>query len=132
MTDAVAAAAVPRFDGAEAWARLNEETRAQIGAAALEAVIADLGCEITIDPRLQRAFAAAHEVCAGILIDLAVAAMPALDEQLASDDADQVLPLPSALGAVCRLCGCSQNDACGLGCSRVAEDLCSACEGAAS
>ncbi len=123
----------PRFDGATAWDRLDDDTKARIGAAALEAVIAEVGHELASEAREQRAFAAAWEHCSGVLADVVIAALPELDELLASDQASAAsLPLPASLGAVCRLCGCSQNDACGLGCSWTEDDLCSACDGAPS
>ncbi len=128
-----APAARARFDGAATWDQLDDAAKARIGAAALEAVIADFGYELASEPREARAFAAASELCFGVLTDVVMAALPELDELLASDQASAArVPLPLSLGPVCRLCGCSQNDACGFGCSWADDDLCSACEGAPS
>ncbi len=113
---------VTRFDGIEAWSKLPAEQQAVIGALALELIVACHG-EDTCD---------LHEVCpyeaSRTLIERQ------LQEIVSDAMADQVeawaksgTPVPSALGKVCRDCGCSHFDPCEEGCWWATDDLCTTC-----
>ena len=117
-----------RFDGAEAWARLEPEAQTAIGAAALEFVVARLGMDVSYDEPAECVFEAAEHAVGVILEECATEHM--LD--VGAIPPDQVPGIPSLLGPVCRQCGCTERDACwtppwGEGCSWVEPDLCSAC-----
>lgn len=53
---------------------------------------------------------------------------PKLADDECDDDCNDVCP-KLAGESVCRVCGCSKEDACEGGCSWVEDDLCSACQG---
>lgn len=122
----------PRFDGAEAWAKLTPEQQAAIGAIALEFVVnwngLDANATMTMTPRL-RPFERAESILCDMLhqtvSDAALDAYPWLhDDKLP-------VPIPSLLGPVCRVCGCSENDPClsenGWACGWAENDLCTGC-----
>jgi len=120
-----------RFDGAATWKSLTVHHQQAIGAIALE-IVAAWYCQEN-DPDqvnrheetpLTRAASAADALLLMRLQEAFVEAVPrsALEHQGKPR-------LPSLLGAVCRACGCSQNDACQpFSCSWVEPDLCSACK----
>jgi hypothetical protein len=124
---------VERFDGAAHWAKLSREAKDEIGAIALELVVAwhcqnrayeDFPQEVPGGAALLRAADAADQ----LLIDLLRSAfVDNIEEaELASEDGKP--RIPALLGPICRSCGCSQCDACQpLSCSWVEPDLCSAC-----
>lgn len=124
---------INRFDGAAEWAKLAQETQAEIGATALELLAAwwvqECAChpEDGSDPLL-RAADAADFLLINRLRELMVDAVPFE----ALKDADGEALLPSLLGPVCRECGCSQDDACPQGCGWAEADLCTACRGRAA
>jgi hypothetical protein len=64
-----------------------------------------------------------------LLIDkLMTAVQDAIIEKVPALGDDALpMPIPSLLGAVCRRCGCTQEDACEGGCGWEEADLCSAC-----
>ncbi|MBE7198371.1 MAG: hypothetical protein INR70_11290 [Parafilimonas terrae] len=117
-----------RFDGADAWSKLPGDVRAEIGALALELAAAmslQHRCSQDDLPEIY------HRTCDAALVeltrDLEALAAVALPTG-AFEASDGRMPrIPSLLGGVCRVCGCSQNDACGNGCGWAAEDLCTAC-----
>ena len=117
-----------RFDGAEAWSRLDPDTQARIGIAALELVCAqNLSERVEEDELPERYERIAFAACAEMERDLNAEIVDALPRE-AFEASDGHLPrIPSALGGVCRACGCSQNFACEGGCGWAAEDLCTAC-----
>ena len=117
-----------RFDGAEAWAKLDPETQARIGISALELVCAlNLSERVEEDELPERYERIAFAAYAEMERDLNAEIVDALPRE-AFEASDGRLPsIPSALGAVCRACGCSQNFACDGGCGWAADDLCTAC-----
>lgn len=124
-------AAFERFDGADAWSKLQAEVQAEIGAIALELVLVwhmlDLegpGPESALPPVLSRVASASDALLMGGLEATVIEALP----DGAFVTARFGIPrIPSLLGGVCHACGCSQNDACDEGCGWAAEDLCAAC-----
>lgn len=117
-----------RFDGAAAWAALPPEHQAAIGAAALEIVVNWSGLDSDNDASLIRPFEAADSLLLDTLQSAVEAALP---KAIAADPP----PVPSRLGPVCRVCGCSEHDAC-FGpdgpCAWAEDDLCTACAGGAA
>ena len=119
-----------RFDGAAVWADLPAEQQSRIGAIALELLAAwyaqEMGRAELLDDEtpLSRAGGAADFLLINELRELLVEAVPR-----AALEIDGQPRLPSMLGSVCRVCGCSHRDACGFGCYWIADDLCSACAG---
>lgn len=132
--------AIPRFDGARAWALLKPQEQARIGAIALElaaawraqavarAEAAASGRDMLVEgcTPIERAAEAAD---LKLVAELEVAALRAVP-QLAQD----LALIPSRLGMVCDPCGCSEFDACvdphhpgTRGCCWVASNRCSAC-----
>lgn len=116
-----------RFDGAAVWDELTGGEQAEIGAIALELLAAWWAQEQASDPHdgedaLLRAADAAEMLLINMLRDTLVEAVPR--ELLEVDGQPR---LPSLLGPVCRGCGCSQNDACDVGCGWHEPDLCTAC-----
>jgi hypothetical protein len=126
--------AMPRFDGAAAWATLSPEQQAEIGSIALEYVLALNGVGGLFDPLTltvrDRAFIAADALLIGLLGEAVEKAFPEIVQPLGEWPVP--LPFPSRLGAICRECGCSQDDGCRGGCAWVESDLCSACVGRSS
>jgi hypothetical protein len=126
-------AKLPRFDGAAAWAMLTAEDRAAIGAIALEYVVNMHGEDayftgLEAKPEA-RPFIAGQPALMDMLMNAVAEAIansdPVLNEAL-NDDA-QPVPIPSLLGGVCRICRCSDYDACPEGCGWAEPDLCTAC-----
>lgn len=109
-----------RFDGAVAWSRLTTEQQAAIGAIALEIVVNWNGQEAYDDFAQTRPFDAGDPILLDALHD---AVATAIADVIAADP----LPVPSLIGGVCRMCGCTQNDACDVGCGWAQGDLCTAC-----
>ncbi|MCX5495772.1 hypothetical protein OSH11_13745 [Kaistia dalseonensis] len=118
-----------RFNGSVAWAALSPAAQAEIGAIALELVAAFHCMEAAGHGPIQTA----EDRAADAAVDaLDVRLVAAFREHIGDDAllaADGHMRLPSLLGPVCCSCGCSEHDACGLGCSWVEPDLCSACQG---
>jgi hypothetical protein len=118
-----------RFDGAAAWATLMPDQQAEIGAIALEYMIAVTGRDAYRDigglDLLARPFEAAEALLLGQLYesieDALAATVPALNDDV------EFVPIPSRLGAVCRACACSEFDPCPEGCGWAESDLCTAC-----
>jgi hypothetical protein len=118
-----------RFDGAAAWAKLSQEERDEIGALALELVVTCHGEDAHFTghdaEREARPFLAV-----GPLVQdrLKGAVDEALREELpALFDDESPIPIPSALGPVCRVCLCSEEDPCEAGCGWADADVCTAC-----
>lgn len=122
-----------RFDGQAAWAALSPEQQAEIGALALEYIIAEAAmgtaaqdCDAWGNPTpLARACIMAELSVGKMLADTAVLAIAPIVPFLL--DASLPVPIPSLLGPVCRACGCSTDDPCEGGCGWAEEDLCTAC-----
>ncbi|MFY9291640.1 MAG: hypothetical protein WAP03_13215 [Methylorubrum rhodinum] len=116
-----------RFDGAAAWAALDDAQRAVIGAHALEIVLVlhlqDLEGQETLSDPFARIASAADS--------LLVPTFEALVRDALSDDAFMAPNgqprVPSLLGDICRVCACSYHDPCPEGCGWAAEDLCTVC-----
>lgn len=119
----------PRFDGAAVWPTLTAEQQAAIGAIALEFVVNWNGEDAYfsgIDAMAEaRPFIAAQPLLSDLLMQTVQDALANRVPALGDDNLP--VPIPSLLGAVCRACGCSENDACDEGCSWAEADLCSAC-----
>lgn len=128
IADLLLRPASERFNGAAAWAQLTTEAQAAIGALALELAltwnIENRSYEDDLPVRFDRAAIAARREIERALTCEIVDALPA-DAFVASDE--RLPRIPSLLGGVCSVCGCSQNDACAEGCGWAAEDLCTAC-----
>lgn len=119
-----------RFDGRQAWARLTELEKEEIGALALEYIVAwngmDANESTTMTPLL-RAFERADCLLGDMLhnkVAIALAdAVPSLNTET------EPVPLPSLLGPVCRVCGCTEYDPCEDVCGWAEPDLCTSCAG---
>lgn len=137
-----------RFYGPAAWAELAPEHQARIGALALELVqtwhLQGRVFEDGLDERLGRAAEAADVLLVDLLSsEVREAIENATELPGLSASAVRALAFPpgpsldgpegapqvaSALGPICRTCGCSERDSCQpLGCSWVEPDLCSSC-----
>jgi hypothetical protein len=114
--------AIPRFDGAAAWAMLSKPEKDEIGAAAIELVIASKAAFATedLDPITHRASRAAGEKIVNLLDD---AVATALTDRMAFKEP----PVPSLVGDICERCGCTQEDACDGGCAWERPGLCTLC-----
>lgn len=118
-----------RFDGGEAWAKLSAGQQAEIGAIALEYVVAAYGRDAYADQDGEALLARAHEAAEALLHgqlheavqDALADMMPALDDEAA------LVPVPLRLGRVCRACACSEYDPCPEGCGWKEPDLCTSC-----
>lgn len=127
ISELMARPAPERFDGAEAWTELPPAAQAAIGAVALELTLAwhlqdaaGPGPESALPP------VAARVAGSQLMAELEATVLDALPEgAFAAPDGGP--RLPSLIGGVCRVCGCSQNDACPGSCGWAAEDLCTAC-----
>jgi hypothetical protein len=120
----------PRFDGAAMWASLTSQQQAEIGAIALEFIVNANGEDAYFTGLEAKPEARPFIAGQRLLIDkLMIAVQDAIIEKVPAlgDDALPV-PIPSLLGAVCRQCGCTQEDACKDGCGWAEPDLCSACD----
>lgn len=120
---------LPRVDGGEAWAKLSAEQQSEIGAIALEYVIASNGRDAYGDFVREALLARAHEAAETLLHgqlheavqDALAGIVPALDDETA------LMPIPLRLGRVCRACACSEYDPCPEGCGWKEPDLCTSC-----
>ncbi len=115
------------FDGATVWATLTPDQRVEIGAPALESVVAfKVLCFTGFDD-----VALASERAVEASIDAAHAEMEACvdahvyQEQMYDQDGKPLVP--SVVGMFCRRCGCSQYGACDGGCDWAEPYLCTAC-----
>lgn len=114
-----------RFNGAEAWAKLTPEQQAEIGAIALELVICQNGEDAHEgDGRLSRIFFNGYAQIDQALMD---AVSDALNNRMPEVLNDHDIPVPSLIGPVCRVCGCSEYDPCEDVCGWAEDDLCTAC-----
>lgn len=115
---------IPRFDGAQAWACLDPEQQAAIGAVAMELAVANLVASLTKpdEPRHRAAMRGGM-----VLVELSLRATFKTFSASERLQIERDLPVPSLIGVVCRRCGCSQEDACEGGCSWAEADLCTAC-----
>jgi hypothetical protein len=125
-------AELARFDGADAWASLTPVAQGEIGAIALEFAyaIGILDGKIPgLDPLDERS-ARALDAAGHLLVDELMRAFADHLPELVLAAAGGAPLIPSRLGPVCRVCGCSQSDACGSGpyaCAWAEPDLCTAC-----
>ena len=126
--------AFERFDGAAHWASLSAEAQAEIGAIALQLVVAwrcqdrayeDFPEERPGGAELLRVADASDQLA----IDMLRGAFADHVSEEALDDAQGRPRIPSLLGPICRCCACSNLDACRPSCSWVEPDLCSGCVG---
>lgn len=128
LSDLLLRPAPERFDGTAAWSQLAPEAQAAIGALTLELaltwVIENRSYEDDLPVLFDRAAMAARREIERALAGEIGDALP--EDAFVASDA-RMPRIPSFLGGVCRVCGCSQNDACDAGCGWVAEDLCTAC-----
>ena len=91
-----------RFDERTAWLALPPAAQESLGVAAIALAVAAYGAEVAEDEIQERSFlAAAH----GAQEDIAT-----LTDGVFSRD--EVPGIPASLGQVCRVCGCSDYDAC--------------------
>jgi hypothetical protein len=118
-----------RFDGYRAWTNLPVEEKEAIGPALLEFLCAQRALDASDGGPGERAAIAALDLLDGELMALLEPVMPPGFFYGAP------APLPSRLGRVCRVCGCSERYACveadGMGCSWAEPDLCTVCAPAA-
>jgi hypothetical protein len=119
----------PRFDGATAWVSLTPEQQAFIGAIALEFVVNMHGEDAYFTGLEAKPEARPFIAGAPLLSDML---MTAVDDAIrdsvpALHDDELPIPIPSSLGPVCRVCRCSEEDACDGGCGWAEPDLCTAC-----
>lgn len=127
--DKTDAPALPRFDGAAFWATLTPEQQEEIGAIALELIVNQNGEDAYFTGLEAKPEARPFLAATPLLNDLLMQAVQdAIGDSLPalSDDALPV-PIPSLLGPVCRVCRCSEQDACDEGCGWADDDLCTAC-----
>jgi hypothetical protein len=114
-----------RFDGAAAWAWLSQAACDELGPILLEFLCAQRALDASDGGPGERAAIAALDLLDGELMALLEPVMPTGFFYGAP------APLPSRLGPVCRVCGCSERYACisahGLACEWAEPDLCSAC-----
>lgn len=120
-----------RFDGAAAWAALNDAQRAEIGAQALEIVLIwhlqDLevaGPESTLPPVYARVASATDSI---LMPGLETLVRDCLPEDAFTAPDGTTPRVPSLVGGICRVCGCTHFDPCPEGCGWADEDLCTAC-----
>ena len=117
----------PRFNGNVAWAHLRREQQNEIGEMILELIMCQNGQDFYDDkePRLQRPFEAGWSM---INHDLAELVNEHLQDRIPEMLGDNNhIPIPSLIGPVCRICGCSECDACPNNCGWVESDLCTKC-----
>lgn len=118
-----------RFDGAAIWQTLSQEEKDAIGAAALELVSAHFCMEEASNggpfqtPESRAADASVEAADAALHLAFCEAVL-----QSELTDGEDRLKFPSVIGAICRTCGCSQNDACFPPCGWAEADLCSGCK----
>ena len=120
-----------RFNGASAWAMLKPEVQAAIGAIALEYIINIEGLALPLDfqnlTARDRAFIAADAL---LSCKLHETVCDALHSHVPAALGGYQIPIPSQLGQICRVCGCSEFDPCREGCGWSEDDLCTACKAA--
>jgi hypothetical protein len=115
------------FDGVAVWATLTPDQQAEIGARALEYVVAAWVLTYDGDPDTSLAWARAGEAS----IDAAQMELESCvnthigQERMYDQDGKPLVP--SVVGMFCRRCGCSQYDACDGGCDWAEPYLCTAC-----
>lgn len=102
--EATAAAGIARFDGRDAWGKIPPDQQVIIGAIALELVVAAHAAQFPNCEAIERAALAAQRL-AGAYLQHNVIGTLALAE-------DTPPRIPSCLGRVCHVCGCSEHDAC--------------------
>jgi hypothetical protein len=136
-----------RFDGFDAWRKLNRGQQAQIGALALELIVAQHGIDYASEEATNRwltSFHVSEILLEDALGDCVVATLGQHFPKLFDEDAQppSPVPIPSILGHVCRVCLrseydpmcdiCPESDPCVHGCSWAETDLCTACAGGQS
>jgi hypothetical protein len=122
----------PRFDGLATWPKLSPEEQAEIGALALELVVASRGEDVVYCSGLEETPVARPFLTAATLLNdkLEDTVSDAIaSTALAHHDHARRMPLPSLIGPICRSCGCYHEDPCDEGCGWAEEDLCTACVG---
>lgn len=125
---AMATPAPERFVGAEAWVKLPSAVKDEIGAMVLELIAAHhLGLRVYQDDLSDTFERIANAADTELTRDLYAVVIDALPRDAFEASDGRTPRIPSLLGGVCRVCGCSQNDACAEGCGWAAEDLCTAC-----
>ena len=131
----------PRFDGLAAWPKLSPEEQAEIGALALELVVASRGMDVAYCSGLEETPVARPFLSAATFIndkledavgDAIVGAVPAFDDALSDAIASAALAHHDHARRICRSCGCYHEDPCEGGCGWAEEDLCTACVGRTS
>jgi len=117
---------IDRFDGISAWPKLPAEQQLEIGAIALELVVAWFAEELASVPGADDRILRAADAADMLLLDqLRRAVTDALPADVIGEHA--TARIPSLLGQVCKGCGCSECDACEGGCGWAEPDLCTAC-----
>lgn len=117
-----------RFDGAAIWHSLTREQMDAIGTAALELVSAHFCMEQSSDglpyqtPESRAADAAVDAADQALHVAFVEAVL-----QCELTDGEDRLKIPSIVGPICLVCGCTQNDACAEGCGWAKPDLCTSC-----
>jgi hypothetical protein len=98
-----------RFSGAEAWAKLTPEQQAEIGAIALELIVSREGNYLHFETRttLSGLFDHCEAVIEGLIEDTI---RDALHSRVPEVLNDHHIPIPSLVGQVCRICGCTSTD----------------------
>lgn len=114
----------PRYDGSRAAAHLSRAQRDQLAGLALEMVVAQDGalkCELRSE---ERPYQAAEALIRGEVCEIAAGVLP---DELAGPAKP---PIPACIGTICRVCGCSEHDACDGPdgpCGWAERDLCTHC-----
>lgn len=128
-------ARIHRFHGAEAWPLISRDAQAAIGAIALELVSAWWAQEQGAVPDMPDKYLRAGEAAEPSLLEALRETVTLALTTARLDGPDGYPRIPSILGEVCNVCGCSQHDACQGGCAWAGDHLCTACvpkrEGAA-
>jgi hypothetical protein len=118
-----------RFDGAAIWPTLTREQQADLGAAALNLVVAwrgedERGADLDF---LHSPFIRAAEQAASAAQDDLIIAFDAAIAAGAIETPSGQLRLPTTIGMICEACGCSQGDACESGCDWARDNRCTGC-----
>ncbi|MFP4538718.1 MAG: hypothetical protein ACLFPA_10500 [Dichotomicrobium sp.] len=139
MTGTTETPARERFDGAALWAQLTEDEQREIGALALEYTVNCLGEDQHAEQPgvspASRPFEEGNIVLMDALLAATEDALVRLKPFAAQAQAEGTaaggapIPIPSRLGPVCRVCGCTEHDACPEGCGWAEADLCTSCAG---
>jgi len=121
----------PRLDGAAAWAILTPAQQAEVGAIVLEFAVAQHGMDRYAESSSYEArpFNVAEPLLFDALEETVALALSGIFPDLFNDDLPVLppVPIPSFLGQICRVCGCSEAAACDGGCAWGEPDLCTAC-----